>query len=168
MLAGYILGQSACLYDNKNAVQLESYGPEARGGAAASEVVVADEEIDYPRLIKPDVEILMSQAAFNKYRNDIKEGGMLILDRDLVIPDEIRPDIRLFRIPATEIAQNLGKKIIANMVMLGALTALSGIVSKEAMQKSIETSVPKEAKQLNLQAFEKGFETNIGLKGSGN
>ncbi|HIQ39500.1 MAG TPA: 2-oxoacid:ferredoxin oxidoreductase subunit gamma [Methanothermococcus okinawensis] len=160
VLAGVILGRSAALYDGKNAVQTQSYGPEARGGASKSEVVISEEEIDYPKVIKPDILVCMSQQAFDKYGRDIKDGGTVIVDRDLVTVSEnfYNGNVKLYKIPFTDIAyKDIGLKIVANIVMLGALVRITGIVSKEAMRKAILDSVPKGTEEKNLMAFEKGY-----------
>jgi len=160
VLAGVILGRSAALYDGKNAVQTQSYGPEARGGASKSEVVISEEEIDYPKVIKPDILVCMSQQAFDKYGRDVKDGGTVIVDRDLVtVPENFyNGNIKLYKIPFTDIAyKEIGLKIVANIVMLGALVRITGIVSKESMRKAILDSVPKGTEEKNLMAFEKGY-----------
>lgn len=158
MLAGYLLGQSACIYEDKEATQTETYGPEARGGSASTEIVISDSEIDYPKLLLPDIAILMSQPAFLKFHKDLKKDGILIIDSDLVNPSDIKKDTKLCSIPSTQIAQSLGNKIVANVVMLGALIAITGVITKEDMIKSIKTTLPERVLELNLSAFEKGFE----------
>jgi len=115
-------------------------------------------EIDYPKLLLPDIAILMSQPAFLKFHKDLKKDGVLIIDNDLVNPSDIKEDIKLYSIPSTQIAQSLGNKIVANVVMLGALVAITGVVTKEDMIKSIKTTLPERVLELNLGAFEKGFE----------
>ncbi|WP_292460933.1 2-oxoacid:ferredoxin oxidoreductase subunit gamma [Methanothermococcus sp.] len=159
ILAGVILGRGASLYDNKNAVQTQSYGPEARGGASKSEVVISEEEISFPKVIKPDILVCMSQPAFDKYSMDVKENGYVIVDKDLItIPDDYKNNSKVYRVPFTEIAQKeIGLKIVANIVMLGALTKITNIVSKEAIEKAILDSVPKGTEEKNIEAFEKGY-----------
>ncbi|EHP89173.1 2-oxoacid:ferredoxin oxidoreductase subunit gamma [Methanotorris formicicus] len=158
ILAGVILGRAASLYDKKEAVQTQSYGPEARGGASKSEVVIDDKLIDFPKVIKPDILVCMSQPAFDKYVNDIKENGFLLIDEDLVSGEDI-PNVKFYKIPFTRIAnEEVGLGIVANIVMLGALTRITGIVSKESMEKAILDSVPKGTEEKNLLAFNKGYE----------
>lgn len=153
--AGYILGRAACLFDKKNATQTQSYGPEARGGACTSEVVISEDLIDYPKVIKPDVLVAMSQEAYSQYYQDVKDGGIIILDKDLVSVENRRKDVRYYEIPSTAVAEQLGNKIVANIVMLGTLVALTGVVSKEAIRQSVEDRFPKQA-ELNLRALEEG------------
>ncbi len=155
--AGYVLGQSACLFDAKNATMTQSYGPEARGGACRSEVVISDEAIDFPKLIKPDVLVAMSQEAYLLYDDDVKDGGTIILDEDLVSLKEKKKGIKYFKVPANRTAEQLGNRIIANVVMLGAIVALTKVLSVEAMKKAVEARWPRYS-ELNLKALEKGIE----------
>ena len=160
--AGIITGRAATLHDGKHAVLTQSYGPEARGGACNANVVIAEERIAYPEVISPDLLVIMSQEAFNMFGKDITEGGMMIIDQDLVDATEVPDNIRLVEVPATKIAEDLGNKIIANVVMLGAISALTDIVGKGAMLESIRASVPTRFLELNERAFEAGFEYGMG------
>ena len=155
--ASYVLGQSACLFDGKNATMTQSYGPEARGGACRSEVVISEEPIDFPKVIKPDVLVAMSQEAYQLYCDEIKDGGTIILDEDLISLKDKKRGIKYFKIPATKAAERLGNRIVANVVMLGALTELTNVVSVEAMKKAVKSRWPKYS-ELNLKALEKGIE----------
>lgn len=158
ILAGIVLGRAAALYDNMYAVQTQSYGPEARGGASRSEVVISDKEIDYPKVQNPDIFVAMSNEAFSTYINDLKPKGIVIIDSDLVKPSNIRNDVKLFKIPATKLAEKkIGLPIVANMVMVGALTSLTNIVSKKAAKKAIIDSVPPNTEEKNIKAFNEGM-----------
>lgn len=156
VLMGYITGKAAAIYDNKNATLTQSYGPEARGGACSAQVIVATEKINYPVLVAPDILITMSQAAYNTFRPGLKPGGILLYDSGLV---KLNPDdtTNIYPIPAKDIAKNLGRQIIANMVMLGFLVAIGKVVNKEAMEQAITASVPAEMQELNLEAFRRGY-----------
>jgi 2-oxoglutarate ferredoxin oxidoreductase subunit gamma len=156
ILAGYIAGKAAAVYDEKDAILTQSYGPEARGGACAAELVVADETIDYPLVSRPTITIIMSQEAFQRYGPTVAAGGTLILDEDLVETDT--QGERVYRIPLTRLAEEIGRRIVANIVMLGAFTAVTDLISKEAMLESIRTSVPAKTIELNVKAFEAGYE----------
>ncbi|MEM3797571.1 MAG: 2-oxoacid:ferredoxin oxidoreductase subunit gamma [Candidatus Bathyarchaeia archaeon] len=158
MRSGIMLAMAACIYGGKHAVQTQSYGPESRGGACRSEVVISDGEIDFPNVMEPDILVLMSQHAYNEYAGNVKENGIIILDPDMIPNEKKLGNVKIFRVPATRIAEEFGNKIVANTVMLGALTAITGIVDKEAIKKSIAANVPKETEELNLKAFEKGYE----------
>lgn len=155
--AGYVLGQGACLFDGKNATMTQSYGPEARGGACRSEVVISDEAIDFPKVVEPDLLVAMSQEAYLLYNDGVKDGGTVIIDEDLVSLKERKEGIRYFEVPATRTAEQLGNRIVANVVMLGAITGLTGIVSVEAMEKAVRARWPRFS-ELNLKALEKGLE----------
>jgi 2-oxoglutarate ferredoxin oxidoreductase subunit gamma len=157
--AGKITGRAAAIFDGKNAVMMQSYGPEARGGACNADLVVSDTAIGYPQLRHPQLAVIMSQEAYEKYGPTIDANGTLIVDEDLVDMGELPPSVdRVYAIPATRLADDLGRKIVANVVMLGALAAISGVVSREAMIEAILNSVPPRTKELNEQAFVAGFQ----------
>ncbi|MGQ9565260.1 MAG: 2-oxoacid:ferredoxin oxidoreductase subunit gamma [Candidatus Bathyarchaeales archaeon] len=156
--AGLIIAMAASLYEEKNAVQTQSYGPESRGGSCRSEVVISDDEIDFPKVTDPDILVVMSQAAYNRYAETLKSGGTLILDPDMIPQQQTMRDKRIYKVPATKMAEELGKTIIANVIMLGALTSITRIVDAESMKKAILGNIPKGTEKLNLDAFEKGYE----------
>jgi len=156
--AGLMLAMASSIYAGKNAVQTQSYGPESRGGSCKSEVVISDEEIDYPKVDDPDVLVVMSQEAFNTYAKTVKPDGTLILDPDMVPRHEFNGNARVFLVPSTKIAEELGKTIVANVVMLGALVAITDLTSAEAFKNSLLSNIPKGTEKLNLTAFEKGYE----------
>lgn len=154
--AGRIIGQAAVLFDGKHAAFTQSYGPEARGGACAAEVVISETPVAYPLLTIPDVAVLMSQEAYEKYGRQIKPDGLLIIDPDLVSHKE-HQETRVLLVPATRIAEGLGWKIVANVVMLGALAAAWPVVSKDALLNAVLASVPPHTRDLNRRAFEAGY-----------
>ncbi|MFW6143979.1 MAG: 2-oxoacid:acceptor oxidoreductase family protein [Candidatus Natronoplasma sp.] len=149
MLSGFILGKAASVYHDYNAVQMQSYGPEARGGAARSEVVISDEEIGYCGLYQADYMMAMSQEAYDKYHEDIPDDAILLLDDDLVTD----VDHDYIGIPGTAIAEDLGAKIVANIVMLGAFNEAGDLVPQDSLEESVENSVPSRFKELNLEAL---------------
>lgn len=156
VLAGEILGRAA-VYDGKHAVQTQSYGAEARGSAARSEVIISDQKVGFPKVRKCDILVAMSQSALNKHLKDLKEGGTLLVDEDIVkkIP---KLKAKIFKIPATKIAETaLKSRIYVNVVMLGALTKITNLVTEEAVKKAIINSVPEETKEGNLEGFKKGI-----------
>lgn len=155
ILAGYILGKAAALHDGKEAIFTQSYGPEARGGACSASLVIDDEPIDYPMVEEPGVVALMSQEAADTYGSGLAPGATVIVDADLVSSVPGEPSVR--RIPCTRLAEELGNRIVANMVMLGALTAASGVVSRGAIEEAIRTSVRERTVPLNLKAFDAGY-----------
>lgn len=154
--SGFIVGRACSIYDNKNATMTQSFGPEARGSACSSQLVVSEDRIFYPYITKPHILVSMSREAYEKYEPELKEDGILIVDEDLV-PAKARGKIKIFKIPATRFAEELGNRIIANLVILGFFTAVTDVVSYEAMKKAIPGSVPDRALALNIKAFEKGY-----------
>lgn len=156
VLAGRLLGEAAILA-GKRAVQTQSYGPESRGGAARSEVVISDQDIDYPKVVKADILVALSQPAFDKYRAAVKEGGKIIVDADLVEAG----DAGILSVHFAKTADSLGKRMVANSVMLGYLVASTGVIGTESMEATIREKVPEHTIELNLEAFHRG----IGLFG---
>jgi 2-oxoglutarate ferredoxin oxidoreductase subunit gamma len=156
--SGIIAGKAASIHDNKFATMSQSFGPEARGGACSSQLVVSESKVLYPYVTVADVLVAMSQEGYDKFEPELSEHGVLLVDEDLVKYKTPRGDIKLLAIPATRFAEQLGNKIIANVVMLGFFTAVTDIVSYEAMKKALPGSVPEKALELNLKAFEKGYE----------
>jgi 2-oxoglutarate ferredoxin oxidoreductase subunit gamma len=162
--SGIILASAACLHSGKNAVQTQSYGPESRGGACKSEVVMSEEGIDFPKVIEPDVLVVMSQHAYNEYADDIKSGGIVIMDPDMIPREKDLKGVKIFRVPATKIAEELGRKIVANIVMLGAFVAITGLLEKNSVKESVKENIPRGTEELNLAAFEKGHEYGKAIK----
>ena len=159
--SGEIIGKAAVLYDGRFATFTQSYGPESRGGASAAQVAIADDpvELSYPHVINPSILVIMSQGAYNKYISDFRNDGLLIVDEDLVELDEAcAADWRVLKVPATRLGEELGRRIVANVVMLGFLVAVTDIVSPEALRQAVLDSVPKGTEALNEQAFETGFQ----------
>ncbi len=158
ILAGKILAEAAAIYDGKNATQSQSYGPEARGGSSRSEVIVSDEEIDYPKAVNIDLLLCFTQEACDKYCKDVKGSGILLVDSSYVtkLPEG---NFKINSVPITEIAEKeVGKALVANIVALGIITELTGVVSKEAVESAILSRVPKGTEELNLKAFNVGIE----------
>ncbi|MFQ5831551.1 MAG: 2-oxoacid:acceptor oxidoreductase family protein [Candidatus Thorarchaeota archaeon] len=153
-----VMGETASLVDKKHVVQTQSYGPEARGGASKSELVISDEEVDYPKVLAPDVFIAMSRAAFLEYVEGLKENGVLIVDEDLVeIEGDLPEGVKVYRIPATHIAdKDVGNKQTTNVVMIGAFTAITKMLSVRGLKKRIKERWPRFA-ELNLKALELGM-----------
>ncbi len=158
VLAGVLLGTAAAVTDGRRAVQTQSYGAAARGGGARSEVVISDEAIIYPRVTHPDLMVAMSVEAMAKYGPDMRPGGLLFIDSDLV-KNVNRADVRRVGVPVSNLAtQQLGRTIVANLVMLGVLVAKTGIVSIAGMERAIRDNVPPKTIDLNLKAFRTGLE----------
>lgn len=163
ILAGIILGKAASLFDQNEAVQTQSYGPEARGGASKCEVVIDNKLIEYPKVQNLDVLVAMSNEALIKYIDDLKDEGTLIVDPGTTNIDDVSEfikehNIKVYETPATKTAiEEIGIKIVANIVMVGAITKITNVISKSAVIKAIEDSVPKGTEKKNIQAFEAGY-----------
>lgn len=155
ILAGIILAEAAAIYDNKNAIQTQSYGPEARGGASKAEVVIAQGEIDHPEVILADVLVAMSQEACDKYAGNLKKDGLLIVDQERV---GRVPSNRAVKVPITRLAQeSSGKSITASVVALGVLVGLTGVVSRDAITRAVAARAPKGTEEMNKAALSAGF-----------
>ena len=161
ILCGYLIGKAASLLDGKHATLTQSFGPEARGSACSAQVIVSDDKILYPYITNPDILISMSKEAYTKFEPGLKKDGLLLIDEDLVADAQARDKIKLYKVPATRIAEDLGRKIVLNIVMLGFFTATSKVIGSEAVRKTVETSVPKGTEQLNLKAFDSGYEYGL-------
>ncbi|KAA0003143.1 MAG: pyruvate ferredoxin oxidoreductase [Thermoplasmata archaeon] len=151
-----IAGRAAAIYDKKEAVVTQSYGPEARGGACSGTVIVDNEPIDYPYVTAPDILVVMSQEAYTTYRPTLKKDGMMLIDEDLVKLDK-NDKALVYKIPATRFAEELGKKIVANVVMLGFFTSITGVTKYDSMKKAVLESVPQRFREINEKGFEKGY-----------
>jgi 2-oxoglutarate ferredoxin oxidoreductase subunit gamma len=158
ILSGLILGKAASLFSGKKATFTQSYGPEARGGACSANVMISRSEIDYPYVTRPHHMMVMSQGAYEKYVDRLREGGKLLYDEDLVELKFRRDDIARFGIPATRLAEELGRKIVANIVMLGFVAAVTEVVDYDAMKSAILDTVPPGTEELNLKAYNTGFD----------
>ncbi len=167
ILSGRIAGAGAALYDEREVTLTRSYGPESRGGACSTALIISDSLILYPHVTHPCVMVAMSQEAYTTYHRQLAEGGVLLIDADLVQPDPTAGQ-QVISIPATRIAEHeLGRRIVANIVMMGSLTALTTVVSKEAMRKAVLDSVPRGTEELNMKAFHMGYEYARAMLGEG-
>jgi 2-oxoglutarate ferredoxin oxidoreductase subunit gamma len=161
VLAGRILGQAAVIGDKKESTLVQAYGPEARGGACSAQVIISDGTIHYPYVRNPHILVCMSQGGFDKFFDQLREGGMLLTDQDLVKTGPL--NIPVFSIPATRLAEEMGRKMMANIIMLGFMTAVTGAVSVEAALNAVAESVPKGTEKLNTAAFNKGSDYGFAL-----
>lgn len=166
--AGYITGRAAAVYDDKESTLTRVYGPEARGSACYSGVVVDEEEIDYPYVLTPEIMVIMSQEAYEKFLPQLQDGGVLIIDNSIVKPDEQAEKYKFFTVPATQIAEEMGARVVANVVVLGFVAKIWDGVSVEGLRESVKATVPKRHLDLNLRAFQTGIElAEKALKGEG-
>ena len=157
ILAGIILAEAAVL-DGKQAIQTQSYGPEARGGASRAEVLISDEAIDYPKVLKADTLLAMSQEAFNKYAKSIGAGGALVVDSTYV-RELGETKAKLIALPITRAAkEKLGRDMFANIIALGAIVGITETVSRESLVAAVLARVPKGTEDKNRQAIDIGFQ----------
>jgi len=158
ILSAVVLGKAASIYENGFATMTQNFGPEARGGACSAQLVVSDAPVLYPYVTRPDIMVIMSQEAYNRFAHELKPGGLLIVEEDLVRVSDLKDDPKVYAIPATRFAEELGKRMVLNSVMVGFFTAVTKLLSADAVRKAVSDSVPPAFRELNLKAFEKGFE----------
>jgi 2-oxoglutarate ferredoxin oxidoreductase subunit gamma len=158
VLAGNILGKAAALFDLKHASLTQSYGPEARGGSCSAQVMISDEEILFPYVEFPQVMVCMSQEGYTKNVNMLVENGILMWDSDLVKTGEHDESWKTYHIPSTRFAEELGNKMMANIVMLGFFSCVSDLVRYESLRDSVMGSVPPHTKEKNGMAFDRGHD----------
>jgi 2-oxoglutarate ferredoxin oxidoreductase subunit gamma len=161
ILAGRILGRAAVLGDKKESTLVQAYGPEARGGACSAQVIISADTIHYPYVRNPHILSCMSQPGHDKYIEQLIEGGTLIIDPDLV--KFAGPDTSVFSVPATRMAEELGRAMMANIIMTGFITAVTGIVSVESARKAVADSVPQGTEKMNVAAFDKGCDYGLAI-----
>jgi 2-oxoglutarate ferredoxin oxidoreductase subunit gamma len=143
ILAGAIVAEAAGVYEGKEVVQTQSYGIQARGGASQSSVIISDERIKFPEVLVPDILLCLSQEAYQRYAPNLREGGILIIDQDLVTPVNNRPDIQVIALPFTAQAEKMERRILANVIALGALAAATGAVKVESLAQALHTRLPE-------------------------
>ncbi len=157
VLAGHIIGRACAIHANRQATMVQSFGPEARGSACSATLVVSDQEVLYPYIRRPDILVAMSADGYEKYRDELREDGLLIYEQDLVQP-RCKPQQRARGVPSTRIAESLGRAIVQNIVMVGFFAGVGRLVPEEAMREAVAGSVPAGTEKLNLAAFERGLE----------
>jgi 2-oxoglutarate ferredoxin oxidoreductase subunit gamma len=158
ILSAIIVGKAACIYQPGYATMTQNFGPEARGSACSAQIILSDAPILYPYVTHPDILVLMSQDAYRRFTPELKPGGLLIVEQDLVRLSEPHGGIRIRSVPATRLAEELGRRLVSNVVMVGFFGAVTGLVSPEALRQAVADSVPPASVELNLKAFERGLE----------
>lgn len=161
---GLIFGRASALYDNKNVIMTEAYGPEQTGGFAQTDLIISDEEIEYPMVNNPDILVVMSKDGWEMNGKKVKTGGKIIYENFMVNPED-SPNTK-FGIPALNKANEMGKKVVTNVIMMGALQELTNLVTKESLEKALLERVPKGTEELNLEALKAGYELAKGLGGN--
>jgi 2-oxoglutarate ferredoxin oxidoreductase subunit gamma len=157
ILAAAVIGKAKAIFQGGYATMTQSFGPEARGGSSSAQVILSAEPILYPYVTQPNVLVVMSQEAYTKFSPQLKPGGILIMERELVHVDKIPNGVRAYGVPATRLAEELGRKVVLNIVMVGFFGAVTKLVDADALRQAVADSVPPAMQKLNLEAFEKGF-----------
>lgn len=164
ILAGKIIGMAASLGDNKESTLTQAYGPESRGGACNAQVIISDKPIHYPYVQQPHILLALSQAGYDKFADQLNKDSVLLTDQDLV--PNVKSKCSHYEIAATRMAEKLGHKMMANIIMIGFFTAITGGVSKKAAEETVLNSVPKGTEEKNLKAFNQGYDYGMStLKG---
>ncbi len=167
ILSAIVLGKACSIHEGKFATMTQNFGPEARGGACSAQLILSDSPVLYPYVTQPDVMVVMSQEAYNKFRPELKDGGMLLVERDLVRVTNVSQQAKVYSVPATRIAEELGKRMVLNIVMVGFFTAVTQLLDVEAVRKAVADSVPAHFRDLNIKAFDKGYEYGVAALAAG-
>ncbi len=163
ILSALVIGKAGCIYQSGYSTMTQSFGPEARGGACSAQVILSDTPVLYPYVTHPDILVIMSQEAYTLFSPQInKKNGILVIEEDLVRIGELPPGVRVYSIPATRFAEELGKRMVLNIVMVGFFGAVTKLLERDALRNAVAASVPDAFRELNLRAFDKGYE--YGLK----
>jgi len=158
ILSAAVIGKAACIFEGGFATMTQAFGPEARGGACSAQVIISKQPVLYPYVTRPDILVTMSQEAYSLFSPQLKENGILIIEQDLVRIDELPAGVRVYSVPATRLAEELGKRMVLNIVMVGFFGAVTGLLNPNALRKAVADSVPAAFRELNLKAFDKGFD----------
>jgi 2-oxoglutarate ferredoxin oxidoreductase subunit gamma len=161
--SGLLIGKAASIFDSKYATTTQSFGPEARGGACSVQLVILDTPVQYPYIHQTDILVSMSQEAYYKYAIDLKKGGLLLTDSDLVKLGSIENDVKAYSIPSTRFAEELGNRIFANIIMVGFFTAITKVLNRESVLNALPGSVPARFIVKNQEALQKGYEFGVDL-----
>jgi 2-oxoglutarate ferredoxin oxidoreductase subunit gamma len=158
ILSAVVLGKAASIYENGFATMTQNFGPEARGGACSAQLIISDSPVLYPYVAQPDIMVILSQEAYNRFAQELKPDGILIIEEDLVRVSDLQGGAKVYAIPATRLAEELGKRMVLNSVMVGFFTAVTKLLDADAVRKAVADSVPASFRELNLKAFDKGYE----------
>jgi 2-oxoglutarate ferredoxin oxidoreductase subunit gamma len=158
ILAAAVIGKAAAIFQGGYATMTQSFGPEARGGSSSAQVILSTEPILYPYVAQPDILVVMSQAAYTCFTPQLKPGGILITEQEMVRVDRYPTGVRVYGVPATRLAEELGRKVVLNIVMVGFFGAVTNLLEPDALRKAVADSVPPAMQKLNLEAFDEGFD----------
>jgi len=158
ILSAIVIGKAGCIFENGFSTMTQAFGPEARGGACSAQVILSKDPILYPYVTRPDILVTMSQEAYSLFAPQLKDDGILIIEQELVRIDKLPAGVRVYSLPATRLAEELGKRMVMNIVMVGFFGAVTNVLQPEALRQAVADSVPEAFRELNLKAFDKGFE----------
>jgi 2-oxoglutarate ferredoxin oxidoreductase subunit gamma len=158
ILSAIVIGKAGCIFDKGYSTMTQAFGPEARGGACSAQVILSNEPILYPYVTRPDILVTMSQEAYSLFSPQLKEDGILVIEQDLVRVDKLPAGVRVYGVPATRIAEELGKRMVLNIVMVGFFAAVTDVLEPQSIRDAVGDSVPPAFRELNLKAFDTGFE----------
>lgn len=161
IMSAMVVGKAASIFEGGFATMTQSFGPEARGGACSAQVILSDSPVLYPYVTHPDILVVMSQEAYSKFSPELKSSGTLVIEQDLVKIGNIPAGTRVFSCPATRLAEELGKKMVLNIVMVGFFAAVAKLLKPESLRGAVSDSVPPAFKELNERAFDKGYEYGL-------
>jgi 2-oxoglutarate ferredoxin oxidoreductase subunit gamma len=161
ILSAQVIGKAAAIFEGGYATMTQSFGPEARGGAASAQVILSDSPVLYPYVTELDVLVVMSQEAFTRFAPELKQDGVLIVEEDLVRIAGLKGGVRVYGVPATRLAEELGRKMVLNVVMVGFFAAVTGLLDADSLRQAVADSVPPATRDLNLRAFDKGYEYGV-------
>jgi len=161
ILSAIMLGRAASIHQGQYATMTQNFGPEARGGACSAQLILSDQPILYPYVTRPDILVVMSQEAYSRFAPELRDGGILIVETDLVRVTDLPRETKVHSVPATRLAEELGKRMVLNSVMVGFFTAVTHLLDPDAVRKAVADSVPSSFRDLNRKAFEKGYDYGV-------
>ncbi len=161
ILSAMVIGKAACIYQPGYATLTQNFGPEARGSACSAQLILSDQPVLYPYVTRPDILVVLSQDAYRRFVPELKPGGRLIIEQDLVRLSEPHNDLHIRGVPATRLAEELGRRLVLNIVMVGFFGAVTGLLPPDALRKAVADSVPPASADLNLRAFDRGWEYGL-------
>lgn len=161
ILSAMVLGKAASIFQGGYATMTQSFGPESRGGACSAQLLISDQPILYPYVTQPDVLVAMSQEAYTRFSPELKEGGLLLVEQDLVRVSAVPKHGRVRGVPATRLAEELGRRMVQNIVMVGFFASVTGLIEPDAIRKAVADSVPAAVRELNLRAFDRGYDFGL-------
>jgi 2-oxoglutarate ferredoxin oxidoreductase subunit gamma len=157
ILSAMVVGKAASIHEGGYATLTQNFGPEARGGASSAQVILSAEPVLYPYVTRPDVLVVMSQEAYTRFSPELKDNGILIVEEDLVRISDLHTGWRVYGVPATRLAEELGRRMVLNIVMVGFFAAVTNLLHPDSLRRAVADSVPPATRELNLKAFEKGY-----------